>query len=76
MYVNSLACVRVEVRKSEYFRIESDVRQGCTTSPVSLAFQRVYRCSDERSNNEDGEDESEISGGGKKMKIAWPNVCR
>ena len=33
MYVNSLACVRVNGSESECFRINSDVRQGCIMSP-------------------------------------------
>ena len=33
MYVNSLAFVRVKGCKSEYFRIDSSVRQGCIMSP-------------------------------------------
>ena len=33
MYVNSLACVRVKVGKSECFMIDSSVRQGCIMSP-------------------------------------------
>ena len=33
MYANSLACVRVKGGKSECFRINSGVRQGCIMSP-------------------------------------------
>ena len=33
MYVNSLACVRVNGGESECFRIDNDVRQGCIISP-------------------------------------------
>ena len=33
MYVNSLACIRVNRGESECFRIDSAVRQGCITSP-------------------------------------------
>ena len=43
---------------------------------VPLAFPCIYIFSDERGENEDGEERSEISGGGKKVKIAWPLVCR
>ena len=33
MYVDSLACVRVKEGVSEWFRIDSGVRQGCIMSP-------------------------------------------
>ena len=33
MYVNSLACVRIKVGKSECFRIDSVVIQSCIMSP-------------------------------------------
>ena len=33
MYVDILACVRVKGGESEWFRIDSGVRQGCTISP-------------------------------------------
>ena len=33
MYVNSLACMRVKMGESKYFRIDSNVRQGCIMSP-------------------------------------------
>ena len=33
IYVDSLACVRVKGGKSEQFRIDSGVRQGCIMSP-------------------------------------------
>ena len=33
IYVNSLACVRVKMGKSECFRIGSGVRQGCIVFP-------------------------------------------
>ena len=33
MYVNSLASVRVKGGESEYFMIDSGVRQGCIMSP-------------------------------------------
>ena len=32
MYVDSLACVRVKGEKSEWFRIDSGVGQGCIMS--------------------------------------------
>ena len=35
---------------------------------VPLAFQCIYGYSDERGN--------EISGGGKRVEIAWPLVCK
>ena len=33
IFVDSLACVRVKVVVSEWFRIDSGVRQGCIMSP-------------------------------------------
>ena len=33
IYVDSLACVRVKGDVSEWFRIDSGVRQGCIMSP-------------------------------------------
>ena len=33
MYVNSLACVRVKGDESEFFRIDSGVKQECIMSP-------------------------------------------
>ena len=46
VFFNSLACERVKWGKC--FRIESGVRRGCY---VSLAFQFVYGCTDERGEN-------------------------
>ena len=43
------------------FRIDSVVRKGVYHIP--LAIQCIYRCSDERGENDDGEDGSESSGG-------------
>ena len=36
MYVNSLACVKVKKGESEYFKLDSGVRQGCIISPWVL----------------------------------------
>ena len=33
MYIDNLACVKVKVGESEWFRIDSGVRQGCIISP-------------------------------------------
>ena len=33
MYVGNLACIRVKVGKSEWFMIDSGMRQGCIMSP-------------------------------------------
>ena len=38
--VNSLSCVRVKEIESDCFRIDSDVRQGCTLFPY---FFNVYK---------------------------------
>ena len=74
MYVNILACVGVKGGESECFRISSGVRQGVYDVP--LALQCIYGWSDEGGENEDGEEGSEISGGGKRMEVAWPLVCK
>ena len=42
---------------------------------VPLGLQCIYGHSDEDKNG-DGEEWSEISGEGKRVKIAWPLVCR
>ena len=39
---------------------------------VPLAPQCIYERSDEGGENGDGEEGSEISGGGKRVEIAWP----
>ena len=72
MYVNSLACVRVKGGESECFRINSGMRQGCIMFP--LALQCTYGCSNEGENG-DGEERSEIPGGGKREGVAWLLVC-
>ena len=43
---------------------------------VPLAVHCIYGHIDEGDENEDGEEESEISGGGKRVKITWPLACR
>ena len=43
---------------------------------VPLALQFIYGHSDEGDENGDGEEGSEISGGGKKVQITYPLVCR
>ena len=62
IYVNSLACVRVKGCESESFRVDSGVRQVCI--------------SDERGENGDGEEGSEVSRGLKRVETAWPLLCR
>ena len=42
---------------------------------VLIAFQCVYGRSIEKGENWDGEDGSEISGGGERVEITWPLVC-
>ena len=55
-----------------------EVAQWCETKVyhVPLAFQCIYGCSDERGENGDGEEENEVFGGGERVQIAWPLVCR
>ena len=43
---------------------------------VPLVLQRIYRRIDERGENRDGKDGSEILGEGERLKIAWPFVCK
>ena len=33
MYIDNLACVRIKKAESEWFRIDSGLRQGCIMSP-------------------------------------------
>ena len=73
--VNSVACVRVKGGERECFRINSGVRQRCIMSLWSLALQCIYGCSEE-GENRDGEEGSEILGGGKRVEITWPLVFR
>ena len=65
MYINSLACVRVKGGESD-----TEVYH------VPLALQCIYECSDVGAENGDGEEWSEISGGGKRVETPWPLVCR
>ena len=53
------------------------VESECSIIDRCGAFQCVYGCSNEKSENGDEEDGSEISGGrGGKVEIAWLLVCR
>ena len=40
IYVNSLACIRVEGNESEYLKIDNDVRLRCILSP--WLFNKYY----------------------------------
>ena len=66
-YVDSVACVRVKGHERECFRTESGERR---LNYVPLALQCAYRYSDERSENEDREVGSEVSGG-EREEISW-----
>ena len=74
VYVNSLACFRVKGCESECFRIDSGVRQVCIVSPwlfnvyISTVMKEVKMGMRRRG--------SEISGGVKRVEIAWPLACR
>ena len=61
--------VLVKQDESECFWIHSGVRQECIMTP--LALQCIHRYSDGGSENGDREDQSEISGGGTRVEIAW-----
>ena len=67
MYANSLACARLKRGETVCFRIDS----CCETRlyHIPLAFQYMYGLSEERSENKDGEDGSEISRGGERIEI-------
>ena len=54
--------------KRKCFRIDSGVRQ--MLNHVPFAFQCVYGCSDKKSENGDGENGSDISGGRERVEIA------
>ena len=69
IYVNNLACIIVKGGESECFGINGGVRQGCIMSPW---FFNAYS----EGENGDWKEESEISGGVKKVETAWPLVCR
>ena len=43
---------------------------------VPLAVPRIYGWSDERGENGDGKEGSEVPGGWERVKVAWPLVCR
>ena len=43
---------------------------------VPLALQCIYGRGDKSCENGDAEEGSEVSGGGKRVEIAWPLVCR
>ena len=74
MYVNSLACVRVKGGESECFRIDSGVRQMCIMFPwlFNVYMDAVMK----ELKMEMGRGGSEISGGEKRMEIAWLLVWR
>ena len=68
MYVNSLACVRIKGGESEYFRIDSGMRQGCIMSPwlfkvnMDAVMKEVKMGMGRR--------------GEERVEVAWPLVCR
>ena len=67
LYVHSSACVRAKWGESDWFRIESGVRQECIKF---LWIFNVYM------NGVKMGVESEIPGRWKRVEIAWPLVCR
>ena len=66
MYVYSSACIRVKWGESEWFRIDSGVRQGCIMSPqlVNVHMDGVMK------------EGSELPRGWERVESAWPLVCR
>ena len=74
IYVNSLACFRAKGGESECFRIDRGMRQVCIMS--SLLFNVYMDTGMNEVKMGMGEEGSEISGGGKRVEIAWPLVCR
>ena len=65
MYVDSLACVRVKGSKSEWFKRDSGVRQGCIMSPWLF---NVYM---------DGiKKEVKLGMGRRGVETTWSLVCR
>ena len=75
MYVYSSACIRVKWGESEWFRIDSGVRQGCIMSP-QMSVQSTYGWSDDEGENRDGKEGSELSGEWGIVEIAWPLVYK
>ena len=73
MCVKSLACVRVMGGESECFRINSGVRR---VYHVPLTLQCIYMDAILKVKIWMRRREREISGGGKKVDITWPLVCR
>ena len=65
MYIDSSACVRIKGGESE-----TEVYH------VSLAVQCIYGWSDERGEDGDRKEGSDIPVGWKIVEIAWPLVCR
>ena len=75
IHVDSLACDRVKRDESEGFRIDSRMIQDRSAS-CPLGFQCIYGCNDERGENGDRKEGSEIHGGRERMEITWTLVCR
>ena len=72
MHVDNLACIRVKGDESEWFGVDSGVRQGCIMSPWLLnvyidSVMEVKMGMGKRSERflEDG-----------RAEIAWPLICR
>ena len=67
MYTDSLSCIRVKGGESEWFRIDSGVRQGCIMSPwlINVYTDVVMKKVTMRV----GRRKTEIPGGGKRVDI-------
>ena len=63
MYVDSSPYVRIKGSESEWFRIDSGVRQGCIMSPWLFNIY-IYGWNAEGGENGDGKEGSELHGGG------------
>ena len=68
MYVDNLAYFSVKGGESECLRIDCAARQSCIISPLL--------CSYEGGEKGDRKEGNEISGGGRRVEIVWPLVCR
>ena len=65
--------VKVKDGGSEWFRIDSGVRR---VYHVPLAFRCIYGCSIEGGEDGNRKERNEIPGGGERLEIACPLVCR
>ena len=74
VYVDNSARVRVKAVEAERFRIDSGGEKGLYLFP--LPFQCIYGWNDEGDEDGDRKEGNETPGGGERLVITWPLVCR